>query len=58
MCIRDRVSSSGNDDKINKNIVIGDNSVDVGSNSEIIMRIEVNGEVTVVDESESVVRRV
>ena len=50
---KDKVSSSGNYDKINKNMVIGDNSVDVGSNSEILMRIEVNGEVTVVDESES-----
>ena len=36
----DKVSSSGNDDKINKNIVIGDNSVDVGSDNEILWGIE------------------
>ena len=45
---KDKVSSSGNDDKINKN-----NSVDVGSNNESLMRVEVHGEVIVVDESES-----
>ena len=38
----DKVSSSGNYDKINKNMVIGDNSVDVGSNNEILWGIEYN----------------
>ena len=37
-----KVSSSGNDDKINKNIVIGDNSGDVGSDNEVLWGIEYN----------------
>ena len=36
----DKVSSSGNDDKINKNMVLEDNSVDIGSDNEILMRVE------------------
>ena len=34
-------------------MVIGDNSVDIGSDNEILMRVEVNGEEIVVDEIES-----
>ena len=49
---KDKVSSSENYDKINKNMVIGDNSVDVGSDNEILMRVEFNDEEIVVDESE------
>ena len=35
----DKVSSSENDDKINKNIVIGGNSVYVGSNNEVLWAV-------------------
>ena len=48
----DKVSSGKNYDKINKNMVIEDNSVDIGTDNEILMRVEVNGEEIVVDEIE------
>ena len=47
---KDKVSSGENCDKINKNMVLEDNNVEIGNDNEILMRVEVNGEEIVVDE--------